>query len=546
MKLTEWLSEKTHIENMAQTVRTAQYANSSEVSRRLQSLVPGQTIQGEIVGKNGNEVLIRLLEDMVISARIDQSIHLEPGKSMTFEVKNNGLTLMLSPLFTNVAADVNVLKALDMAGLPVNNTSVSMTEQMMKAGLPVNRAALQQVYREINAFPDGEIADVVNLHKLQMPVNQANMGQMESYRNLTYRLTSAMDTVLELMPQAVEGMIEEGDFRAAANVYRELFSAMREGEKLPYSVMSSDDTGVRDISAEGIISRKDTLADSVGQKTVTSDIAEQFLRTLDKLDMDTETGQAYAGQIRAFAAGEADVTELFEMAEKWLQTAETSGRGMAAIHELFGQKGLKEIVVSQLKNLWTIRPEEVQEPEKVSELYRRIDRQLNSLSKALEMGGQTESGAYRAVSAMSQNIDFLQQLNQMYAYVQLPLQLQQGRAHGDLYVYANRKGFASTDGQVSALLHLDMEQLGPLDIYVTLHNSKVNTKFYVQDDEMLDFLSEHMDLLTERLKKRGYTCDFSMTSRGEEKDQGQDKGLSPILKQDGGILLSQYAFDVRT
>ena len=65
-----------------------------------------------------------------------------------------------------------------------------------------------------------------------------------------------------------------------------------------------------------------------------------------------------------------------------------------------------------------------------------------------------------------------------------------------------RKNLARKDGQVSALLHLDMEHLGPLDVYVTLKDTKVSTKFYVQNDAILDYLEANMDVLTERLQKK--------------------------------------------
>ena len=134
----------------------------------------------------------------------------------------------------------------------------------------------------------------------------------------------------------------------------------------------------------------------------------------------------------------------------------------------------------------------------------------------------------------------------MYAYVQLPLRLNGSEAHGDLYVYTNRRNLAGKDGKISALLHLDMKHLGPVDVYVALQNTKVSTKFYVRDENMLDFLADHMDLLTGRLQKRGYDCSFSMTTRGEQTEKDSVGGLAPLLEQEKGIMLSQYAFDVRT
>lgn len=215
------------------------------------------------------------------------------------------------------------------------------------------------------------------------------------------------------------------------------------------------------------------------------------------------------------------------------------------MEKLFSGKNFRQLLTGQLKKLWTVSPREVAEPGGVEELYRRMDRQLKSLAQALENAGQTNSTAFKAASSMSQNIDFLQQVNQMYTYIQLPIRLQQREAHGELYVYSNKKKITSRDGKISALLHLDMDNLGPVDVYVAMQSSKVSTRFYLQDEDMIDFISGHMDMLTQRLRKRGYDCSFAMTVRGEA-EEAVKGGLEPILGREKGTALSHYAFDVRT
>ena len=142
-------------------------------------------------------------------------------------------------------------------------------------------------------------------------------------------------------------------------------------------------------------------------------------------------------------------------------------------------------------------------------------------------------------------MDFLQQINQTYAYIQLPLHLRQGEHKtGELFVYTNKKNLAGRDGRVSALLHLDMEHLGPLDVYVALQDTKVSTKFYVQNDTILDYLEANMEVLTQRLKQRGYDCNCETTLRTELQQTAQ--AIAPILKAGGSVPVAQYAFDVRT
>lgn len=615
MKLSQLFSGQTRSENVSRPQMTP--AQIENLNRQIRSLTPGQTISGEIVSRNGSEVQIRLSDDMILSARVDKDLNLEIGKNMTFEVKNNGSALTLSPLFTNVATDVNVLKALNMAGLPVNETSVSMTEQLMAAALPVNKNILQQIYREINSFPESQISDVINLHKLQMPVNEENLAQMASYRNLTHQLIQGVDTILEALPEVFDSMIEEGDISGAIRLYRELFeltqqqnsqegvqggtgqteesrvvfseileaSGSGEAEDLKGTLQSgsagneqteagkaTDSAGAgmsravgMDMTLEAFSGEQKGVEPQSGAKTSPEDaslqaedgtavpaaagrsIARAAMELLDGLKLPAEEAQTHRELIVGFARGDVDAKTFLadlELLARQSIMGQSGSHAAQSFRRLFSRQAFRELLTDTLKNAWTLKPRELEDPGRVEELYRRMDKQLKSLTGALEGAGQNNSTAFRAASSMSQNIDFLQQVNQMYSYVQLPLKLQNGEAHGELYVYANKKKLTRSDGAVSALLHLDMEHLGPVDVYVALQSGRVNTKFYLRDEEMLDFLSGHMELLTNRLKKRGYDCSFDMTVRGEE--ARKTGGLAPLLNQEGGIMLSQYAFDVRT
>ncbi len=116
-------------------------------------------------------------------------------------------------------------------------------------------------------------------------------------------------------------------------------------------------------------------------------------------------------------------------------------------------------------------------------------------------------------------------------------------AHGDLYVYTNKKNLASKDGNVSALLHLDMEHLGPLDVYVAMQQNKVSTNFTLQDESALDLIEQHIDLLNDRLTKRGYDLKAQFQLKEEEQDSGI---MQTILSQGKNIsVLSRTSFDVR-
>lgn len=674
MKLSQLFSGEVRTDSTAARTSQPTPAQMEQANRQIRSLVPGQTISGEIVSRNGSEVQIRLSEDILLNARVDRNLNIEVGKNMTFEVKNNGSSLTLRPLFTNVATDINVLKALDMAGLPANAASIDMTQQLMAAGMSVNRNSLQQIFREINGFPQVEISDIINLHKLQMPVNEANLNQMAAYRNLDHQLTQGMDTILEALPEVFDSMMAEGDTAGAVKLYQDVLQLVQEnggqilteeGQAISGQILTEEGQAVsgqipaegtaglsgtggmagepgglsgavftegvfieKEIIAEngagagpvagaenGLLADTETIRAHVQEKqaeaeaeilpsggagpkgtaeiTLSDEIAAKgeaapgagraaagnqaaggaesaaqmlpengirepipaelripaannALALLDSIRMPPGESSGIRSQILQFAQGEMDAGRFFAVLNSLAEGARFSTGSMKLLEKMFSEPKFRSLLSDHLKSGWMLRPEEVAAPGKVGEMYRRLDSQLRSLGSALENAGQTGSTAYRAVSSMSQNIDFLQQLNQMYTYVQLPLRLQQRDTQGELYVYTNKKKLSSQDGTVSALLHLDMEHLGPVDVHVSLKGSKVNTRFYLRDDDMIDFMAQHMDVLTKRLQKRGYDCSCSMVLREKGESEATKGGLEPVLRQNKGIMLSHYAFDVRT
>ena len=102
---------------------------------------------------------------------------------------------------------------------------------------------------------------------------------------------------------------------------------------------------------------------------------------------------------------------------------------------------------------------------------------------------------------------------------------------------------ANSDGSVSAYLHLDMEHLGPVDVYVAMQGQKVSTNFYLRDDEMIDFVSAHIDQLDDRLAQKGYQMQVSIA----KKDSTGHSGVMQEIVEDhkGSILIGSQSFDVR-
>mgnify|MGYP004517184001 FL=1 len=520
MKLTGWFTQDKIADN--NRIQTSDSENTEQANRQIRSLVPGQTLRGEIVSREGSNAQIRLLQDVLIDAKVDADIRLDLGQNITFQVKSNGQTLNLSPLFTNMATEGTVRKALDMASLPTNENTVAMTKQLMDAGLPIDKNTLQQIWHESNSFPDAEIMDIVNLHRLELPVTEENISQMASYRNLTHQLTEGIADASEALTATLQEMVAGGDVEQAAGLYQAITDLLL---------------------AEGEVSGVADTVQAENTQTLQT-IVEENPKVLQPEEISAENmGRLSDITVKAVDSDESVTAQLQNIQKLLKQGLDT--KDVHLLHRVLQDSKVMELPGKLLLDSWSLRPEDVESPKKVEQLYQKLGRQLKGFADALGENGQSGSQVYQAVSNLSRNVDFLQQINQTYAYIQLPLHLRQGEHKtGELFVYTNKKNLAKRDGQVSALLHLDMEHLGPVDVYVAMQDVKVSTKFYVQNDAILDYLESNMDVLTQRLKKRGYDCNCETTLRTELQHTAQ--AMAPLVKTESSVPIARYAFDVRT
>lgn len=237
-------------------------------------------------------------------------------------------------------------------------------------------------------------------------------------------------------------------------------------------------------------------------------------------------------------------SELMRRIDSGTMPEELAAKMKNDIKNVFLSNGFQNTIQQAVQKQWFLEPSEVADKGTVESLYRRLDQQTRQLTDTLSGLARPETPLAQDLSNMNQNMNFMNQMNQMYQYIQLPLKMNGGEATGDLFVYTDKKSLAQKDGNVSAMLHLDMQNLGMVDVYASMTAAKnVFTKFYLESDEMLDFIEANIHILNERLTGRGYQLTTEMAKHEEKKDLI----AQAAVKKDGAVpkAIAQYSFDIR-
>ena len=264
--------------------------------------------------------------------------------------------------------------------------------------------------------------------------------------------------------------------------------------------------------------------------------------------VDTMSGDDAGKKAFELAEAEPEVTLKQSMtAEDFLNTLRDALKqnqeyGFAGMTKLFGSKEFAAILKNRAEKQWLLEPEQLREASKVSDLYERLDHQMKQMENVMKAAGVTQNSFVQTAADIRSNIEFMNQINQVYTYVQLPLKLSGQNASGDLYVYTNKKNLNDPEAELTAFLHLDLDNLGSTDVSIRMKDKNVKTNFYIADDASYDLIEKHLPVLEKRLAQKGYRCSITM-SKEEKKVEFVEDFLQRDMPQAG--TLHRYSFDVR-
>ena len=178
------------------------------------------------------------------------------------------------------------------------------------------------------------------------------------------------------------------------------------------------------------------------------------------------------------------------------------GLSKESVQDLLRSRGYQKLFSDLVTKEWTVAPQDLPKEHSISHLYAKMSQQIHDLEQLADKFPSAKETIQGSANSLSQNIEFMNQLSQMYSYVQVPIRLRGQNVNSELFVYRNGGRDKGADDELTAFLHFDMDNLGGVDISVKMLQKNVSANWYLEDADSLTLLEENMHLLTERLEKR--------------------------------------------
>ena len=557
----------------------------------------GQTLKGVVSDVHSDQITLVMEDGTAFTGCLPDAGQYSIGQKAAFKIVSlDQNTIYMKAVSTSYLLDMEdtIDQALEEAGLPKSARNSDVVRSLLMNQQSISRENLLSSIRLCATYPDADVNSVITLRRLGLPLTPENLAQFEQYENndhslldhfaqitdsigdlmnaigtqvprlsgqtagqlLNLALSSSLTPEEQALKEAqaaaseaqTEAAAQEGEEsdapetaeKAPANAADAALSEETEVSSSPFSRMKQIFSSLTD----GASAAKAALSET----GLAKDYKVPFIHEQVGFSLSPEEREAFHSLLSDLPLPEELTTSLQEgtLTTRDFLTAVRQALPRMSSEQaagLLSSPAFQRLVKDQFLSNWTLSPEKLKQKGAVEELYQQISSQVDKLSHFSQdvFGKNLFENLQQQTTQTNQNLNFMKLLNDTYQYVQLPVKLQQQNAHGDLYVMTRKESLRRHPDSLKALLHLDMDHLGSLDIHIIRENTSITTKFFVDEKDTLQLLEKNINLLQDALNEQGFS--FSSEFSMKEKDFNL---VNDFMNAEAPVgTIARYNFDLR-
>lgn len=557
--------------------------NNSVLSGNAQitQIAEGQIFHGQIQNITGDQVNILLANNKTLIAHMTESLTMNIGDSLNFMVKeNNGTNVVIKPFNqeVNMMKDNAIFKALELNNLSPSEKNYQIAEALMNKNMPLDKGSMQKIMQQAYKYPEASIDTLVTMNKLNIPVTESTINQFNEYLSNNHQMMNNLNSLVSDITKFTSDMINNITLGTDKQSFGGLNEILDFNSKLLGSLSDLPDMSTADFKS--LITENMTNANNLkplhegSSSLVSGQISETPNQALSTLDSTTVLSQNISALSDKLSLDEGKIQDVFrQLADlgfnentlnSVIKESDTPMKLMNNINKLISDakdvgmslppEQIKDLIKSDsymnmfteaLKKKMTIDPNNMKDPHELDELYKSLYDKAGKLMDNFSGTGSSGQNLADSAKTMQDKIEFIQNLNEMYAYTQIPVNIAGKDVNSELFVYMNKRSMKESKEEVSALLHLDMDHLGATDVHVSLRGSNVHTRFYVEDEESARIIDEHMNMLEKAINDNGFSLTNEVITREPTLNTGANMVVKEMLGDDLEQSVRRYTFDIR-
>lgn len=551
------------------------------------TLHEGQTLKGVVSNVHGNEITLAMDDGTSFTGKLPNASQYSIGQKAAFLITtldHNTIYMKAMSDYYLLDMDDTIDQALEEAALPKSQRNMEVVRSLLKNQQSISRENILASIRTCAKFPQANVDSVITMQRLHLPLTQTYVEQFEQYQQQEHKLLNQMNTLTDSLSDMMnaigtqvprfskETLTQFVDLALASQVTPEEQALAKEQASPPPVLQAEDmENAEKPLISPGEDTIEETAAESHsplakmrqlltsltdGVSTTNAALVKQELLGGEHPFIHEQTGFTLPDTMREEFVAMLDDYPLEDTVKQSLLDGSITARefltnlrktfsDMTEEHasRLLTSKPFQALIKGQFLSNWTISPKHLKDTGAMEDLYQQMSKQFEQISHMSEnlLGKDVFTQVSQQANQMNDNLDFMKLLNNTFQYIQLPIKMQNQNAHGDLYVMTRKEAMRKDPSKLKVLLHLDMDNLGTLDIHIARDGNAVTTKFFVDNEVTHRLLERNIELLQDAINEQGYSFTSELSMKEQEMDIVND-----FIGADAPVgSITRYNFDLR-
>ena len=509
----------------------------------------GQVIKGEVLDATLTGVKIKLTNGQILEAKLVQPATFSIGDEVAFAVKEASSkqvllsTLQLEPQLV----EDKLTTVLENAKLPLTKENQQVVRQLVENNLPISDQSLKNFIQLTKQFPEATVKQLIFMVKHDIPVTSENIMQLTMLENNEHALMKSITSLADDMTSIIQSkknttpLVTKGTMPA-------------DQPQLPLSLLTNDKSSreflvnldqvikaTSDLNSETLpqTTSKVPIGDMLLIKDVenlSGKLRQQVVENLNNIQEKQPLTDTQKLLIEKLDSGkQLNLTDLVNITKEKLLPVEQ-------LRDILIQLKTDSTYATLVKGM-LMSKDALGDMVQVKDYFKTLNLKMTELLKSTELAMKDDGGnVLKEAQNVKSSVSFLNALGKDFSLMHLPMFLQDQLLHSELYVLGDRKKGKDGEKPITALVRLDLVNLGHTDIHIKKTGKNLDILFFMTNEKQVSVVNENLYGLHNLLNRKGFNV-LSMKVTPLEKTF--DVVTDFLDGQDVKANISRYSFDMR-
>ena len=488
----------------------------------LTRLNVGDVLRAQIIEIASNELLLKLLDGSTLTAASTVDIDANKGDFVDFVVKSKSESQLFLETIRKPSAkpqiepEAELKKQLVSLDIKPDARNLEIAGEMKTNRLPLTKEKIEQVLDLLLKFKDLTPSKAVFLSASELVPHENNIRLLNTLTEGKLKITSDLQDLLKILSE-----VDPADFSLNKTEKQNPISNKPNSKSLPISFqLNPQDLKELDLKQPFLpLKSLDIRLEAESLPKTTNDMKNIF-EADDKLiqwvaanknrivQQPEKLEQMIASEFKQLTeTQQKSVTNLIKNQFVLDFTKEIKALDGNSDQETKSRFNVKDKLQEEIKDVFVkLGSDTLEKDIDVAKLYKGLVHKLENLREVTAQANiSAKTEIFNKIDSLSDNLRFLNEINNQNTYAQIPIQMGSHKTTGELYILkrdSKRKKINPEDATL--FLSLSTQNIGQVESLISIRKKNVSIQMRVEDKQIIDFIKENYKELYLLLGEKGF------------------------------------------